>query len=159
MLGKLARLSFADWRGLGVAYLYLLLAGWRLFIRRERLDRWIIAGPTSAGQSSMTPEEREIEFHRARIVNRAANRPLIWARCLQRSLALCLWMERKGYQPGIRIGVVKENTELLAHAWVEYQGEVLNEDPSRLGEFTSLDNVSDNTSRNALPRIQANEDR
>ena len=96
MLGKLLRLRPADWRDLAVAYRYLLVAGWRMFIRRERLDRWIAQGPARADRRPLTDAGRETELRRARIVNLAANRPVVWARCLQRSLALCLWMRRHG---------------------------------------------------------------
>ena len=150
MLGKLARLSPADWRGLGVAYLYLLWAGWRMFVRREKLDRWIVPAPLPAPKRPLTAAERRVELRRARIVNLAANRPRVWARCLQRSLALCLWMERKGYQPEIKIGVIKEGGELTAHAWVEYLGEVLNEDPERLAAFTFLESAP----RDLVPRAR-----
>ena len=150
MLGKLARLSPADWRGLGVAYIYLLWAGWRMFVRREKLDRWIAPAPRPAPKRPLTAAERKVELRRAGIVNLAANRPRVWARCLQRSLALCLWMERKGYQPEIKIGVIKEGGELTAHAWVEYLGEVLNEDPERLAAFTFLESAP----RNLAPRAR-----
>ena len=147
MLAKLAQLSFADWRGLGVAYLHLLAAGWRMFVLKDKLERWVVEGAVLSNQDNSTDDpganvseaEQASETRRGRWVNLAANRPFPWARCLQRSLALCLWMERKGYQPQLRIGVRKEGKELKAHAWVEFGGQVINDDPKRLLDFASLE--------------------
>ena len=141
-LHKLAQLGPEQWRGLAAAYLYLLLAGWRLFVCRERLDRWLMGQAGAEAGTPLTLQERNSLASRARWVNAAARHPLPWARCLQRSLALCLWMERRRFQPQLRIGVRKEGGALLAHAWVEYRGEVINDSGQVLKEFAPLSGVN-----------------
>ncbi len=138
MLHKVFRLTPGDWWGLSVAYLHLLRAGWRIFVLKENLERWAINGAGPWGRKPLTPEERSTLRRRARWVNAVARHPIPWARCLQRSLALCLWLEREGFQPELRIGVRMEGVDLEAHAWVEYCGEVLNDTPDVSKEFAPL---------------------
>jgi hypothetical protein len=135
---KLRRLYPRDCWGLGVAYLYLLLAGCRIMLRREGLDRWLTGCPGIDARKPMTPAGRAAIARRARWVNAAARYPLPWARCLQRSLALCIWLERLGYSPVLQIGVRLEGATLSAHAWVEYGGQVINDTPRALAEFAVL---------------------
>jgi Transglutaminase-like superfamily len=48
------------------------------------------------------------------------------AKCLARALTLHTLMQQQGYDPILQIGVIKNPLESLqAHAWVEYQGEVV----------------------------------
>lgn len=135
---KLRQLSPAEWRGLSAAYLYLFGAGCWLFIRRKKLDLWLNNGSTIAAGKPLTPEEFSILYQRARWVNAAARYPWPWVRCLQRSLALCLWLEKLGFQPLLRIGVRKDGAALAAHAWVEYEGRIINDRPGVSGEFVVL---------------------
>ena len=138
ILSKLVKLTPAHWWGLSVASLYLLLAGWRLFVLKHNLDRWAVTGSRHRVSRPVTETERAAFARRARWVNAVARHPLPWARCLQRSLALCLWLEREGFQPQLRIGVRKEGVALEAHAWVEYSGEVLNDTQDVSQEFAPL---------------------
>ena len=146
ILGKVKRVAPADWWGLNVAYLHLVWAGWRLFIRKEKLDRWVINVSRSWDRNPLTPDERRAVLRRARLVALAAKYPTPWARCLQRSLALCLWLTRQGFQPELKIGVRGVGTDFEAHAWLEYCGEILNaaQDVSKV--FAPLTDIS-----NGLP--------
>lgn len=47
--------------------------------------------------------------------------------CLPRSLALCSLLRERGYPAEVKIGVRREAGQLLAHAWVELDGEALGE--------------------------------
>jgi hypothetical protein len=49
------------------------------------------------------------------------------ATCLHRSLTLWWLLRRRGIDGELRIGVRKTSDQLEAHAWVEYQGVVLND--------------------------------
>ena len=137
-LSKLAKLTPADWRELGIAYLYLVLAGWRLFIRKETPSRWLNGGSSPWPGKPLLEEDRQAMTGCAHRVNVAARHPVTWARCLQQSLALCLWLEKRGFQPELEIGVRKKGRGLEAHAWVKYCGEVLNGRADVLEEFTAL---------------------
>ena len=78
------------------------------------------------------------------------------ARCLSRALTLYLLMKWFKYTPTLRIGVAKpqaisstsETTSKVtpppkidAHAWVEYQGQVILGQISDLGRFTPLPSI------------------
>ncbi len=133
---RLASLRPQDWLGLAQAYRYLLMAGWQLHVRHRRLSRWLVEaapGPLPAG-----PEAAPLADFAAWCVGAAARWPFRWARCLQRSLALCLWLEACGLSPVLRIGVRKDGDRLDAHAWVECQGRVINDGPMVEQEFTLL---------------------
>ena len=142
ILGKVKRVAPADWWGLNVAYLHLVWAGWRLFVRKEKLDRWVVDGPRFRDRKPLTPEERRDVLGRARLVSAAARFPMPWARCLQQSLALCLWLTRQGLQPELKIGVRRMGTDFEAHAWVEYCGEVLNAGQDVSKAFAPLTDAS-----------------
>ena len=58
--------------------------------------------------------------------------------CLPRSL-LVFWLLKSRREPvSLRIGVNKEGASLQAHAWVETQGIVLNDDPEQVQRFAPL---------------------
>lgn len=52
-----------------------------------------------------------------------------WANCLKRSLVLWYLLRCQGISPSLRIGVRRVRGEFQAHAWLEYQGEVVNDVP------------------------------
>lgn len=133
---RLASLGPKGWLGLAQAYRYLLVAGWHLRVRRRRLSRWLAEGPP--GPLPVGPEDASFADFAAWCVGAAAKRPFRWARCLQRSLALCLWLEAHGLSPRLRIGVRKDGPRLDAHAWVECQGRVINDGPMVEKEFALL---------------------
>jgi hypothetical protein len=56
---------------------------------------------------------------------RAAGRLVPNATCLTQAIALFLLFERAGRPSRIHIGVAKENGRFIAHAWVEYDGEIV----------------------------------
>jgi len=59
--------------------------------------------------------------------------------CLEQSLAL-LWMLRKrGIAADLRIGARKESNRFEAHAWVEFQGAVLNDAGEAHRHFVSFE--------------------
>ena len=63
----------------------------------------------------------------ARMVSLASNRGLYRPNCLQKSLVLWWLLRDRGIESDLRIGVRKQDGSLEAHAWVEYQGDVLND--------------------------------
>jgi hypothetical protein len=63
----------------------------------------------------------------ARIVSIAARHGLYKATCLRRSLLAWWFLRGQGIQSRICFGVRKMDRQLEAHAWVEYQGIVIND--------------------------------
>ena len=136
MLRKVASIHLADLGDIARAYTYLFIAGWRLFVRHQRLDSWLARVPEESRPT--TEAERQKIDRAARWTNVAARYPFPWARCLQRSLALCLWLNARGLRPVLRIGVRKNGATLEAHAWVEHGGQILNDGPIAEREFVKL---------------------
>jgi hypothetical protein len=63
----------------------------------------------------------------ARMVRAAARRSLIKTGCLEESLALWFLLRREGIAADLRIGARKIAGNFDAHAWVECDGEALNQ--------------------------------
>ncbi|MFB2880451.1 lasso peptide biosynthesis B2 protein [Floridanema aerugineum] len=63
----------------------------------------------------------------AKLVEIASRHGLYKPNCLQKSLLLWWLLQRRSIESELRIGVRKKGEILEAHAWVEYQGCVLND--------------------------------
>jgi Transglutaminase-like superfamily len=84
---------------------------------------------------SDVPDSLSLAFQTAQMVH-LANRKGIWrANCLQQSLVLWWLLQRQGINCDLRIGVRKASGKFEAHAWVEYQGIVLNDTQNIHEEF------------------------
>jgi hypothetical protein len=59
--------------------------------------------------------------------------------CLHKSLTLWWLLRRRGVGAELRVGVRKPGSRLEAHAWVERDGMVLNDDPDVRQRFSSFD--------------------
>jgi len=70
-------------------------------------------------------------------IRRARRYGLFRGNCLSQSLALVWLLRRSGHDGTIRIGVKPAGGRMLAHAWVELAGEVI--DPAAIaGEYATL---------------------
>jgi Transglutaminase-like superfamily len=65
------------------------------------------------------------------------NRP--WANCLKQSLVLWTLLRSQGITTELRIGVQRESEKFAAHAWVEYQGMILNDTNDVRQRFQAFD--------------------
>ena len=61
------------------------------------------------------------------LVNIAAWRGVYTATCLRRSLVLWWLLRRRGFDSQVRIGIRKNGGEFTSHAWVEWEGVVIND--------------------------------
>lgn len=66
----------------------------------------------------------------ARAVRRARRYGPFFGTCLTQSLALIWMLRRAGHEGRLRIGVKTDGGRLLAHAWVELNGETI--DPAAI---------------------------
>jgi hypothetical protein len=51
---------------------------------------------------------------------------------------MCYWLEHDGLHPALKIGVRKQGAAFDAHAWVEYGGEVVNDNQAVKGVFIAF---------------------
>jgi Transglutaminase-like superfamily len=58
-----------------------------------------------------------------------------WSNCLKKSLVLWALLRVQGIESDLKIGVQREAGEFKAHAWVEYEGDVLNDRSDVAVEF------------------------
>lgn len=75
----------------------------------------------------------------ARAVARASSRGPYAGNCLSRSIALMWLLRRHGVPADLRFGARTSEGKLLAHAWVETQGTVLNDSPAVDRRFSRFD--------------------
>lgn len=76
----------------------------------------------------------------SRSVNRAAyHLPGFNPACLPRSLVLWHLLRRRGTPAQLCIGVAKERDQLMAHAWVESNGQVVNDRPDVAQRYAPID--------------------
>ena len=72
-------------------------------------------------------------------VNRAAAFGVFRPRCLVKSRALRKMLDREGIRGArVRVGVQLSNGQFRAHAWVEYEGHVVGDDPSLVAQFAPM---------------------
>ena len=130
---SLGRLSLAEWGVLAEAY--FTVAGFET-LRRLMPVRWLL--PRRPAPGAPAPETTRERLKRlAWLVDVAANRQPWRVRCLTRSLALGRMLRRRGVPAEVRIGV-RRGEELQAHAWVEWQGEVLHDPDQQTESYAVL---------------------
>ena len=94
--------------------------------------------PPGVDGSPMPSEELRKAQHYARSLEIAGRHHFVRARCLHQSLALRGWLRAEGLPAHLRIGVRTVDGSLLAHAWVELGGEVVNDRADAVSGFTPL---------------------
>lgn len=128
------------------AEVFLILSAyrWLLWGRNElhglRGKGWLVGdkereSAEKARQDRPTTDEiREM----VKAIDRAARTPFQWSKCLQKSLALHKWLATKGVLTELHIGVKKDIGGIKAHAWLEYQDEVINDRPDETAKYVPL---------------------
>lgn len=134
--------KLSNWRKLPSlvrAYIYLFQAGWNIFIRRQSAQLW----SQRWGQDDLDIVDSDADWLKAEklstLIAVAARVPFPWARCLQRSLALSMWMDANGMISVLRIGVRKSRSGIEAHSWVEFHGKILNDSEFVGTTFTAFE--------------------
>jgi hypothetical protein len=92
-----------------------------------------VLDPAPRSSSSLAP----IEI--AELVQMASGSILLSPTCLVRSLVLWQLLRRHSFQSSLCVGVRKENNTLSAHAWIEYEGVVLNDQADIRDRFAVFD--------------------
>ncbi len=127
----------------------LILIGSAALLPVIRIALWLFGLRRSQRFLSLATHGRnrgwpEMEIERlSYLVNVAANRGIIHANCLERSLLLWSLLRRRGFSGTIRIGVSNKAEQFKAHAWVELNGVVLNDRPDVAAEFVPFSGAID----------------
>ena len=113
--------------GLAKAYLALARARRASDVFEDLLPKRARASRRSDFVRVLTRQQKRAIRRQARFIDIASRYPFRWALCLHRSQAL-LWRLRSiGIDAQLRVGVRKDGSQMSAHAWVEYDGVVLND--------------------------------
>lgn len=114
---------------LALGLLPLIKLGIHTFTYRQVMDRlW-----RSSNSEERPADEARVIKSTVKIVESAARHRLTGATCLTRSMTLWWLLRRQGVESEIRFGVRRGADGILAHAWVERDGIVLN-DRSDIGK-------------------------
>ena len=141
MLPRLVRalrsLRPADWRDLLAAEGAVVGAQLSLW---RRPTGSLLATAEGAPAAEPTPDERRRAAGLALAVRRAVAYGPVRPLCLGQAIALHRLLERRGLAGSrVRVGVRRDAAKgLAAHAWVEYGGEVLGDDATRVAEYSDL---------------------
>jgi hypothetical protein len=140
-LNKLRVLSRPERRLLSKSVLLLpFIHAALLLVGYSRLRRWMERqAPLKAiepplYEAAYIPRARDI----ARIVSIAARHGIYRATCLRRSLLVWWFLRREGIRGEVCFGVRMRDGRLEAHAWVEYNGVVVNDSPAVRAQYQPL---------------------
>ena len=120
-----SQFSPGDWLGLLEAWSTLL--GFYLALRLLSFDRLEAFTRLAEEKGAVPAETLAWAWRRQRLVSVAARLHLLSMTCLPRALALRWMASRRGIPAQLRIGINKSSKGVLAHAWVDIQGEMVGE--------------------------------
>jgi len=72
------------------------------------------------------------------IFNRVAARHPLGHNCLHRSLTLRRVLARHGFAAVLRVGIGQRPNLFPGHAWLEIDGEIVNDDPAMIARYSPL---------------------
>ena len=139
VLFRLRRLDFDEWRDLFAAQRAIIFAQMSVWLKRR--GSLVSAEANNQITSTNKPIDTCI-LNLGRAIDRAASFGLIRAQCLVRSMALVRLLQKRGYDGAIiRVGVSRESEQMLAHAWVEYDGTIVGDDEEHVSRFDQLSGI------------------
>lgn len=138
---KLLTLGWRDWTTLARAQAALLRAQREL--RRRPLGEFVRDGSVAETPSFTTGPQRREEMRRLTLaVSRVASYGLIRPKCLVQAMGLRQLAEDSGIRgTAVRVGVQVIKGRFIAHAWIEYEGEVFGDDPQSVARYTPLNGI------------------
>lgn len=136
-LHNASQLSPQDWLFFIEAWFWLLIFDIRL--RTQPFPKLQAYAAQLATHSSLSPEQtRKLLFSINNAVDHARYNHLYPMTCLRRSLALQKMLSERGISTELKIGVQKDAKQIIAHAWVEYQGKPVGEREHISEQFSPL---------------------
>ena len=124
-LKQLKELKLSEWQVMLTAMLLLPLIALALKMKGVKWTQRFLADHRKTGLPAPEGQQLEKAQSVARMVSVAANHGLYRTNCLKKSLVTWWLLARRGIKTELKIGVNKDEGEFSAHAWVEYQGNVL----------------------------------
>lgn len=100
--------------------IYASLQFWGFKVTRQ----WLARLPHRQYQTIVHPQQIRATVL---VLKTAARYYQPWANCLKQSLVLWLLLRLQGIESSLQIGTKTENKQFTAHAWVVWQGHILND--------------------------------
>jgi len=129
-----------DERRLLVGLVFLLPAiGVALRLLGFRRTSRLLGGSagSAATSANISAESQAVAMRLGQLVSIASRHGPYAATCLRQSLALSWLLRRRGLPAEVRVGVGKNDGRVLAHAWVELAGRVINDHPAIAAEYAA----------------------
>jgi hypothetical protein len=111
-------------RALVLLPLVTLSLRWRGFRATQAALQRFLSNPNQESDAALASKDAALTAH---MVNAADRHGLVHPSCLAKSMALWWLLGRRGIPARLRIGIRKEKEKFEAHAWVEHDGNALNE--------------------------------
>ena len=131
-------LSFGDWLTLIQAWVLSLAIDLGLRWLPFRKVRGFVENAARPADRRRETEPTEAIERTAWLVQIAGRHHLYPMGCLRRTLALQWLLSRSGICADLRIGVERSEAGLVAHAWLEYQGQPIGQLEGIEGHFLPL---------------------
>jgi hypothetical protein len=129
-----------------VAFADLVSAQWNLLVALwivNHRPRGELLRPVAEPQSADSRRDEARLERLALAVDRVARFGLFRPTCLVRAVALERQIQHANAGPAVvRVGVAQVAGELLAHAWIELEGQVIGDEQARVRRFTPLHDFS-----------------
>ncbi|MBN2145761.1 MAG: lasso peptide biosynthesis B2 protein [Anaerolineales bacterium] len=138
-LRKAGALSLREWGIFLEAWIFLLLVdlGLRL-INYRRLKARLDMGQQNPGRRKLKGDALLTIKRLDEQVNRAARNHLYPMTCLRRSLVLQRMLAKRGIPTELHFGVRKQADGLVAHAWLEFEGQPIGQPETLTEQYAVL---------------------
>lgn len=144
-VSRLSRARPSELLGFIRAYFWLFRA--KRLMKHARGSQWLSTdrfGETNPGiRDDMSPKVLGQIKKRVAAISRASRYPVTWAYCLQQSFALRNWLAEDGIVTEVRYGVRKRGELIDAHAWVVYNGKIINDSVMHISTFAPLKSMDE----------------
>jgi len=114
--------------------------GIRVFGLKKAM-RFLATKKTAKRKPNTSPNEplAETALHEAALIRTAARNVPLPARCVARTLYQWRRLLKQGCETTVCIGMEQaDDTGFHAHAWLEHEGTVLNDDPAAISSFQTV---------------------
>jgi hypothetical protein len=116
-------LSWSEWDILVKAWIWLLYIDLLLRNRSFPLVQQVVRNQQRPKRQGPAGQEWNVIYLYQRFTTLAARYHLYQMTCLRQALVLQVLLGGQGISTKLRFGVRKESVKLLAHAWLEYEGQ------------------------------------
>jgi len=136
---RLVNITPGEFADLVVAQWYLLVALWTV---RRRPKGGLLRAVSDGHLAGGVRDDARLE-RLALAVDRVARFGVFRPTCLVRAVALERQIRRANAGPAVvKVGVSQTAGKLMAHAWIELEGQVIGDEPARVRRFTPLHDFS-----------------